>query len=236
MTKRQIPQHVGVIMDGNGRWAQKRHMPRPMGHKFGAKATRKVIQAAIESDVQYLTLYVFSKENWQRPQKEVHLLMKLLVDMIRQEIDSLMTENVRVRALGDLSVLPEEARKEMLETLKQTDKNTGMTLLLALSYGGRDEIISGVKKFTAEALHSPELLDSLTEDSFNSYLFEPDVPHPELIIRTGGEQRLSNFLLWQAAYAELYFSDVLWPDYGADDFSLALDAFNSRERRFGKVL
>ena len=236
MSTQKIPQHVGVIMDGNGRWAQKRGMPRPMGHKFGAKATRRVIQAAIESNVQYLTLYVFSKENWQRPQKEVNLLMKLLVDMIRQEIDSLMEENVQVRALGDLSVLPEAPRNEMLKTLDQTAQNTGMTLLLALSYGGRDEIVSGVKRFALEAQTTPQLIEDLTEESFNNYLFEPTVPHPELIIRTGGEQRISNFLLWQAAYAELYFSPVLWPDYTEKDFAEALSDFSSRERRVGKVL
>ena len=229
-------QHIGIIMDGNGRWAQKRAMPRPMGHKFGAKVTRNIIQAAIEHDISYLTLYVFSAENWQRPQKEVTLLMKLLVEMIRKEIGSLMEQNVRVKALGDLSVLPDAARKEMLDTLEQTSKNTGMTLLLALSYGGRAEIVEAAKRIAKEAQDSPTLIDTLDEESFEKYLYEPDLPHPELIIRTGGDQRISNFLLWQSAYAELYFSPVLWPDYTKEHFQEALDEYSQRERRFGKVL
>jgi undecaprenyl diphosphate synthase len=236
MKKPIVPRHVGVIMDGNGRWAQKRAMPRPVGHTFGAKTSRKIIQAAIEADVQFLTLYVFSKENWKRPKTEVNLLMKLLVDMLRQEITSLMEENVVVRTLGDITFLPPQVRAELEKTLELTEKNSGMVLQLALSYGGRDEIVKAAKAIALAAQDTPTLLETLDEETFGSYLFAPTIPDPELIIRTGGEQRLSNFLLWQSAYAEFYFSPVLWPDFTEEDFNSALKAFGTRERRFGKVL
>ncbi len=227
--------HVGIIMDGNGRWAKKRGLPRPVGHKNGSVATHNVIETAINFGLSHLTLYVFSAENWKRPETEVKLLMKLLIEMVRKEIANLQEMNVKVVLLGDLSQLPEEPRKVIVKAADDTSNNTGLVLQLALSYGGRSEIVNAAKKF-AKKCKDTESIESLTEDSFSKLLYTNDAPDPELIIRTGGEQRLSNFLLWQSAYSELYFCDTLWPDFGEDDFKLAIDEFESRERRFGKVL
>jgi undecaprenyl diphosphate synthase len=226
-----IPSHIGIIMDGNGRWAKKRGLPRPIGHKNGATTTRNIIDAADRLGVKYLTLYVFSAENWDRPPKEVKLLMKLLVEMIKKEIKSLKERNVRVIALGDLSKLPDSARNELELSIKETSHNTGLTLQLAISYGGRAEIIRAAKE-----LAKLGKLEDITEDHFSKYLYTSNSPDPELIIRTGGDQRISNFLLWQSAYSELYFTDTLWPDFNEDGLIEALKEFNRRERRFGRVL
>jgi undecaprenyl diphosphate synthase len=227
----KIPKHIGIIMDGNGRWAKKRGLPRPIGHKNGATTTRNIIDATDRLGVKYLTLYVFSAENWARPPKEVKLLMKLLVEMIKKELKSLQERNVRVLALGDLSQLPKSARAELDDSINKTSTNTGLTLQLAISYGGRTEILRAAKK--AAELGT---LDSISEEDFSKLLYTTESPDPELIIRTGGDQRISNFLLWQSAYSELYFTDVLWPDFGEDGLKIAIDEFNNRERRFGKVL
>ncbi len=227
--------HVGIIMDGNGRWARKRGLPRPMGHKQGAQSTRNVIDAAIRLELTHLTLYVFSAENWKRPKNEVKLLMKLLVEMVKKEIRNLKERNVRVKILGDISLLPEDARSSIEGAVSETTHNSGLVLQLALSYGGRAEIVQAAQKF-AQACVDGSSPDSLTEDSFSDLMYNPKAPDPELIIRTGGEQRISNFLLWQSAYAELYFTETLWPDFGESDLKSAIDEFSNRERRFGKVL
>lgn len=223
-------------MDGNGRWARKRGLPRIMGHKAGTEATHKIVKACGELGVSYLTIYVFSAENWGRPKTEVTFLMDLLVEMIHKEIAELNENNVKLSAIGDISRLPRKTYEELLKGIDDTSRNTGLNLILAISYGGRDEIVHAVKKFAQTALKTPSLIDQLTEKQFSEYLFTASFPDPELIIRTGGEMRISNFLLWQAAYAELYISDVLWPDFNKDHLVTAIEDYSKRERRFGKVL
>ncbi len=230
-----VPAHIGIILDGNGRWAKSRGLPRTAGHRAGTDATRAIVRACGELGVSYLTIYVFSAENWGRPRQEVSLLMDLLVEMTRREIRELNKNNVRLHAIGDLSRLPPKTRKELLDGIEATKGNTGLNLVLAVSYGGRAEIVLGVKKFARSALANPSVIDGLTEESFRSLLFTADFPDPDLIIRTGGEKRTSNFLLWQSAYAELYFTDVLWPDFDKQCLVTAIEDFNKRERRFGKV-
>lgn len=222
-------------MDGNGRWAKKRGMPRAMGHRAGTEATHKIVQACGEIGVSYLTIYVFSAENWGRPEKEVHFLMDLLVEMIHKEIQELKKNNVRLHAIGNLTKLPPKTYAELVKGIESTRANTGLNLILALSYGGRDEIVHGVKTFARRALTDPTLIDSLTEEEFRTYLFSAPYPDPELIIRTGGDQRISNFLLWQVAYSELYITETLWPDFDKSSLEQAIRQFNTRERRFGKV-
>jgi undecaprenyl diphosphate synthase len=230
-----IPAHIGVIMDGNGRWAKARGLPRTAGHRAGTDATRKIVRACGELGIKYLTIYVFSAENWGRPRQEVAMLMDLLVEMTRREIRDLNKNNVRLHAIGDLTKLPPKTRKELLIGIEATSGNTGLNLVLAVSYGGRAEIIEGLKKFARDALTNPSIIDGLSEESFRKYLYTTQFPDPDLIIRTGGENRTSNFLLWQSAYAELYFTDVLWPDFDKSRLEEAIDDFNKRERRFGKV-
>lgn len=228
--------HVGIIMDGNGRWAQKRGLPRPVGHTHGATTSRAIIDAAILHGISYLTLYVFSLENWKRPKTEVSLLMKLLVGFIKKEIKTLNERNVRVIALGDLDLLPAKVRVVVDNAMEETRDNSGMVLQLALSYSGRQEIISATQEFVRQCLRGESQPESLTEKMFSSLLYNRIAPEPELIIRTGGEQRLSNFLLWQSAYSEFYFTETLWPDFNEAELAKALEDYSSRERRFGKVL
>ena len=230
-----VPRHIGIIMDGNGRWAQSRGLPRTMGHRAGTNATREIVRACGELGVEYLTLYVFSAENWGRPSVEVRFLMELLVEMTRKEVDSLNASNVRLQAIGDLSQLPPRTAKVLAEGIEMTEKNTGLGLILAISYGGRSEIVHAARQFARRAAADPAIIDSLDEKQFGSYLYTVAYPDPELIIRTGGEMRISNFLLWQAAYAELYITDVLWPDFDKQRLIAAIDDFNTRDRRFGKV-
>jgi undecaprenyl diphosphate synthase len=235
MTGMNVPAHIGIIMDGNGRWAKSRGLPRSAGHRAGTDATRAVVRACGELGIRYLTIYVFSAENWARPRKEVCLLMDLLVEMTRREIRDLNKNNVRLHAIGDMSKLPPRTRKEFFEGIEATKNNSGLNLVLAVSYGGRAEIIEGVKKFARDAMAEPSTIDALTEESFKRFLYTSEMPDPDLIIRTGGENRTSNFLLWQSAYAELYFTDVLWPDFNKERLIEAIEDFNKRERRFGKV-
>jgi undecaprenyl diphosphate synthase len=230
-----VPTHIGIILDGNGRWAKARGLPRAAGHRAGTDATRKIVRACGELGVKYLTIYVFSAENWGRPRTEVSLLMDLLVEMTRREIRELNKNNVRLHAIGDLSKLPPKTRREVLNGIEATAANSGLNLVLAVSYGGRAEIVEGVKKFARDALANPSVIDGLTEQSFSRLLYTADFPDPDLIIRPGGEKRTSNFLLWQSAYAELYFTDVLWPDFDKACLEQAIADFNKRERRFGKV-
>jgi undecaprenyl diphosphate synthase len=230
-----IPTHIGIIMDGNGRWAKKRGLPRTAGHRAGTDATRKIVRACGELGVKYLTIYVFSAENWGRPRKEVCMLMDLLVEMTRKEIRELNKNNVRLHAIGNLMMLPQKTREELLAGIEATKNNTGLNLILAVSYGGRVEIIDAVKKFAQDAIKNPQIVNKLTEESFKKYLYTAEFPDPDLIIRTGGEKRISNFLLWQSAYAELYITDVLWPDFDKKCLEEAIVDFNKRERRFGKI-
>jgi undecaprenyl diphosphate synthase len=230
-----IPCHIGIIMDGNGRWAQQRGKPRTAGHRAGVDAARKVVRACGELGVSYLTIYTFSTENWARPKVEVTMLMELLVEMIRRETKNLNENNVRLAAIGNIDQLPKKARKVLLEAIEFLKGNTGLTLVLALNYGGRADIVQAVQKFARDAAENPSLIDTLDEKQFSRLLYTADIPDPELIIRTSGECRVSNFLIWQAAYAELYITDVLWPDFNKDALVAAIEEYNRRDRRFGKV-
>ena len=230
-----IPRHIGIILDGNGRWARRRGLPRTAGHRAGTDATRAIVRACGELGVSYLTIYVFSAENWGRPRIEVSMLMELLVEMTRREIENLNANNVRLQTVGDVLRLPSKTKKALMDGIETTRNNTGLTLVLAVSYGGRAEIVAAAKRIAAEAARDPGLLEKLDEKVFSRYLYTADIPDPELIIRPGGECRISNFLLWQAAYAEFYFTDVLWPDFDKACLVKAIEEFNRRDRRFGKV-
>jgi undecaprenyl diphosphate synthase len=231
----KIPKHIGIIMDGNGRWAKSRGLIRSFGHRAGTDATRNIVRACGELGVSYLTIYVFSAENWGRPSTEVSMLMDLLVEMVRREIRDLNKNNVRLHAIGDLSKLPPKTRAELEKGIESTRSNTGLNLILAISYGGRAEIIRAAQMFARNAIENPEIVETLDEKIFHTYLYTHAFPDPELIIRTGGENRISNFLLWQAAYSELYITDVLWPDFNKDSLVAAIEDYNKRDRRFGKV-
>ncbi len=224
-----VPKHVAIIMDGNGRWAAARGLPRLVGHREGAKAVRRSIEAAIGQGVKYLTLFAFSSENWQRPQEEVSDLRGLLLQYLRSELQELHEVGVRLRVIGEHTRFGPNVVAELEAAEAKTARNEKLTLLLALSYGGRADIVAAAQRAIAEGI-APE---ALTEQKFASYLTTAGVPDPDLLIRTSGEQRISNFLLWQTAYAELVFTDVLWPDFGEKDFAAAIGKFTKRERRFG---
>lgn len=233
---RALPKHVAIIMDGNGRWARQKGRPRIFGHKQGTNSTREAIRHASDLGIEYLSLYVFSSENWQRPPKEVSFLMTLLGEMIESEIKNMMGKNVRLRVLGDLSKLPDRPRRKLAEAVQRLDANTGLTLQLCISYGGRQEIVQGVQQI-AERVARGELKPSdISEEMISASMYESSTPDPELMIRTGGEYRISNFLLWQFAYTELYVSPVLWPEFDQAEFDAALSFYMTRERRFGRVL
>ncbi len=226
-----VPKHVAIIMDGNGRWAKERGLPRTDGHIKGQDALRETLRAAAEFGVEALTVYAFSTENWNRPQEEVDALMELLVHAIKVETPELQKEGVRLQAIGDLSRLPEKARTSLKTCIEETAKNSRITLVLALSYSSRDELLRATKNIIKEG----RALDNLTEDDISQALDTSELPELDLLIRTGGEHRISNFLLWQAAYAELYFSSKYWPDFGREALLEALKSYAQRERRFGKI-
>ena len=227
----RIPNHVGIIMDGNGRWAELRGLPRIEGHRRGAERSKEIVDVARELGVKCLTLYAFSTENWQRPQAEVTTLMKILELYLKNEFAGLIRKNVVFRAIGEIWRLPENIQVLIRQTEEKSARNTGMHLVAALSYSGRSEIIRAVKKII-NAQIDPE---AVTENFFSAQLDTRELPQPDLIIRTSGERRLSNFLLWQSAYSELYFTETLWPDFDKEEFMLAIQDFQSRERRFGKI-
>lgn len=233
---REVPKHIAVIMDGNGRWAKSRLLPRVMGHHAGTRATKRIVLACGDLGVQYLTIYVFSSENWERPFTEVDALMNLLVEMIHKEIDDLMANNVRVKAIGNLNRLPEKARKELLWGIERTAHNTGLQLNLAVSYGGREEIVDAARALAQKAMRGEIKPEDVDEGVFAQHLYQPDTPDPELLIRTGGDMRISNYLLWQIAYTELFVTNTLWPDFDREGLNEAIEAYRTRERRFGKVL
>ena len=220
--------HVAIIMDGNGRWADRRGLPKVEGHRQGARQVSEVLEAAQEAGVEFLTLYAFSTENWKRPPSEVAALMGLLEEFLDDKLPELMEKNVRLRTVGRPDGPPAGARRNLLAAIKATAGNTAGTLNLALNYGGRAEIVDAVNRILSE-----KPTGKIDENSFRNYLYAPDIPDPELMIRTSGELRLSNFLLWQLSYAELYVTDTLWPDFGKAEFRKALDAFAGRDRRFG---
>jgi undecaprenyl diphosphate synthase len=227
----KIPSHVGVIMDGNGRWAQLRGLPRIEGHRIGAGRAKEIIEVAIELGIKCLTLYTFSSENWGRPKSEVSMLMKLLEIYLMNELAQLVKKDVVFKPIGEFWRLPENIQSLLTETERKTAGNKGMVLVTALSYSGRNEILRAVERIIHAGVKPSELNEAL----FNSYLDTAGLPPPDFIIRTSGERRLSNFLLWQSAYAELYFTDTLWPDFDKDEFMLAIQDFQGRDRRFGGI-
>ena len=230
--KGKIPRHVAIIMDGNGRWAKKKKRPRLSGHKAGAKTIRRIVEIAPELGIEYLTLYTFSTENWKRPKEEVSGLMKLFEEQINKELDELDEKGVKIRVLGRLDEVPERTRAAFLRAIERTKNNTGLNLNIALNYSGRAEIVDAVKAFCKASSEGKESLD-LSEESFAQYMYTSGMPDPELLIRTSGEQRVSNFLLWQIAYAEIWITDKLWPDFSKEDFIQAIADYQGRKRRFG---
>jgi undecaprenyl diphosphate synthase len=235
LIKERLPQHVAIIMDGNGRWAKKRGNSRVFGHKNGVKAVRAVTEAAAELQIEYLTLYAFSTENWNRPKLEVDALMSLLVSSISSETKTLMKNNVRLNVIGCVDTLPKDVRKKLFECIEQTSQNTGLTLSLALSYSSRWEITEAMRQIAQKVKNNELNPDDISGETISNHLTTHNLPDPEIMIRTSGEIRISNFLLWQLAYAELYFCDILWPDFTKEDFYDALIDFQGRERRFGKT-
>lgn len=228
-----IPSHVGIIMDGNGRWAQQRGLPRTAGHREGLTAAKRTVQAAAERGIRYLTLYTFSTENWQRAEEEVSFLMRLIQQHLRKEYDFYRERNIRVIHSGELSALPRFVRKEINSVTEDTKDFSGLVLNLAINYGGRDEICRAVNRILEETPRGD--IPAVTESDIAENLDIPWIPEADLIVRTGGEQRISNFILWQSAYSELYFCETLWPDFGPKELDDALTAFQERERRFGKA-
>lgn len=231
----KLPKHIAVIMDGNGRWAKTKGASRIFGHQNGVKSVKDTVEAAAELGVEYLTLYAFSTENWNRPADEVQALMELLIKTIYDETPTLNKNNIRLLAIGDTKSLPAKCQEQLSETMKETAKNTRLNLVLALSYSSKWEILNAVKQIAEEVKQGKISSDKITEEVFESHLSTAGMPQPELMIRTSGEHRISNFLLWQLAYAEFYFTDVFWPDFRREDFYKAIISFQQRERRFGKT-
>jgi undecaprenyl diphosphate synthase len=229
----KLPGHIAVIMDGNGRWARKHAMGRVSGHKKGAEAVRITVRACREIGIKALTLFAFSTENWLRPDSEVHALMSLLQEYLRSELSQMLENGIRLTTIGDTEALKEPFRSILLETIAKTAHNEEMILNLALSYGGRDEIIAAIQKLVADVQSGNLLPQAISKEIFSSYLYTAGLPDPDLLIRTSGEFRISNFLLWQSAYTEFYFTDVLWPDFNRDELYKAIAEFQRRERRFG---
>ncbi|MCM1991106.1 isoprenyl transferase [Oceanirhabdus seepicola] len=230
-----IPSHIAIIMDGNGRWAKKRGLPRTLGHKAGVEAIRGIVKECSKIGIKYLTLYAFSTENWKRPQDEVNGLMKLLVQYLKGEFEELNKNNVVINYIGNITEFPKICQEELIKAKNLTKNNTGLTLNLALNYGGRDEVLFSFKNILKDYEKGKFTLEELNEDMISNNLYTKGIPDPELMIRTSGEERLSNFLIWQLAFSEFYFTDVLWPDFNKDDLYLALKTFEGRDRRFGGV-
>jgi undecaprenyl diphosphate synthase len=231
----KLPRHVAIIMDGNGRWAKERQKERAFGHSEGVVSVRKVLEAATEIGLEYLTVYTFSTENWGRPAEEVVALMALLVSAIERETPDMMKNNIRLRVIGDLNRLPQQVRSALDGCIRTTAGNTGTTLVLALSYSARWEITQAARRLAEEVATDRLKAENITEEVFATYLTTHGIPDPDLLIRTGGEKRISNFLLWQASYAELYFTDIFWPDFRKEQLYEAIRSYQQRERRFGKT-
>ncbi len=231
----RLPKHVAIIMDGNGRWARKRLLPRTAGHREGVERVKEVVEVAGNLGIEFLTLYAFSTENWGRPKEEVDTLMKLLVEYLRKELNTLHENNVKINILGDLSKLPILPREEVYKAVEKTKNNTKMQLNIALNYGGRYEIINGIKSLIVDVQNGNIDLDNIDEDLFENYLYTKNQPDPDLLIRPSGERRISNFLLYQIAYTEFVFTDVYWPEFGEEDFYKAIIEFQSRKRRYGGI-
>lgn len=235
ISKDKLPIHIAIIMDGNGRWANKKGNRRIFGHQNGVKAVKETVEVAGEIGIKYLTLYAFSTENWNRPRVEVDALMSLFISAVKNETENLIKNNVRMKAIGNLESLPISVLENLNEIIDKTKNNTGLTLILALSYSSRQEITNAVKNITEQITSGKITSEDITEKIISSHLYTNEFPDPELLIRTSGEYRISNFLLWQISYTELYFTDTLWPDFSREDFLKAIYNFQQRERRFGKT-
>jgi len=233
--KNNLPKHLAIIMDGNGRWAKNQGMLRVFGHEKGTKSVKQTVENCAKLGIEFLTLYAFSTENWNRPKIEVDTLMKLLVSSLKKELKTLQNNNIKLNAIGNLDTLPKGVKKELVEVIKKTQSNNRMTLTLALSYGARDEIINAVKIISEKVKNNIISVDAIEESIINQHLYTQNMPDVDLVIRTSGEHRISNFLLWQIAYAEFYFTDVLWPDFNEEELTKALISYQKRERRFGKT-
>jgi len=231
----KLPRHIAIIMDGNGRWAKKRGLPRIAGHREGVKSVRDIVEISGELGIKALTLYTFSTENWRRPKQEVSALMKLLLQTLRKEINDLMKNNVRLTAVGNLEKLPHRAMEGILEGIELTSRNTGLILNLALNYGGREELVAAIQKIAALVNENKLKPEDITAETVHQFLYTSELPDPDLLIRTSGELRISNFLLWQLAYTEIYITDILWPDFRREALMDALNDYVGRERRFGRV-
>lgn len=232
---RRLPKHIAIIMDGNGRWAKKRMLPRVVGHKSGMDSLKEIVTACSDLGIKILTVYAFSTENWNRPSEEVSFLMKLLLQYMRKEKDNLHKNNVKIKILGDIDPLPHETQKEIHEAIQMTSNNNGLQFNIALNYGGRNEIIRACKKIAYDIKNDIITTEDITEDYFSSLLYTDRDKDPDLLIRTSGEQRISNFLLWQGAYSEFVFTEKLWPDFKKDDLLEAIYEYQLRDRRFGAV-
>jgi len=232
---KNLPKHIAIIMDGNGRWASKRKLPRVAGHQEGINSVREIVKLSGEIGIKYLTLYTFSKENWQRPIIEVNALMKLLSRTIKKEINELDRNNVRLQIIGNISEIPKTTREDLLKGVEKTKNNTGLTLILALSYGSREEILNTVKQIAKEVEMGKYSSEDICEKTIINKLYTKNIPDPDLVIRTSGEFRISNFLLWQSAYSEYYITSVYWPEFRKEEYLKAIGNYLNRERRFGKT-
>ena len=230
-----LPKHLAIIMDGNGRWAKQQGFLRAFGHENGTKSVKTTIETCAKLGIEYLTLYAFSTENWNRPKLEVETLMKLLINSLKKELVTLQKNNIKLNAIGNLEKLPKNAQKELLDVIEKTKNNTRLTLTLALSYGSREELVNAIKIISNKVKNNIISLDTLDDSIINEHLYTQNLPDVDLLIRTSGEHRISNFLLWQIAYAELYFTNVLWPDFKEQDLYEAIISYQKRERRFGKT-
>nr|WP_276167980.1 isoprenyl transferase [Zobellia alginiliquefaciens] len=235
LDKNKMPKHLAIIMDGNGRWAKKQGKLRVFGHENGVKTVRETVENCVRLELEYLTLYTFSTENWNRPKIEIDTLMKILVSSLKKELKTFSENNIRLNAIGDIESLPKRANKELKEVMEKTRGNTGMTLTLALSYGAREELKNAVKQISAKVKNNIISIENIDETIINNHLYTHDLPDVDLLVRTSGEHRISNFLLWQIAYAELYFVDVFWPDFSSQHLAEAIKSYQNRERRFGKT-
>jgi len=230
-----LPKHLAIIMDGNGRWAKQQGFLRAFGHENGTKSVKEIIKTSAKLGIKYLTLYAFSTENWNRPKLEVQALMKILINSLKKELVTLQENNIRLNAIGNLDKLPKTAQKELLDVIEKTKNNSRLTLTLALSYGSREELVNAVKSISDKVKNNIISIDTIDDSIINEHLYTQNLPDVDLLIRTSGEHRISNFLLWQIAYAELYFTNVLWPDFKDQDLYEAIISYQKRERRFGKT-
>jgi len=233
--KNQLPKHVAIIMDGNGRWAKKQGKPRVFGHKNGVKSVQEIVEAAAELGINTLTLYTFSTENWNRPKQEVDVLMGLLVKSLRKELKTLTKNNIKLQTIGKINELPIKVVNELNEVIEKTKNNSRLTLNLALNYSAKEEIVNAIKNISKKVVNKAISIEEIDENIINNHLYTVTLPDVDFLIRTSGEKRISNFMLWQIAYAELYFTDVLWPDFRKEDFFQAIAEYQHRERRFGKT-